>query len=239
MRDLTLNGGMTYADTKYREQSGRQRIGKPLDPALFQLPGRQHFERAEVDGHRLGRLDAADRRHRDLRGLVLCRCRYISRRTTPAPTCSPRSSRTASRRQRAASACAGRTTAGRSSSGRRTCSTRTIEQVAFNTPFQGSGTTARWRRSVASARRRRPSPTQLYGAFLGEPRTFGMTLRARWTRLRGRGAGLCAASAAAAGDSDLPGRQRDRRRGACRLRHPRRLRQPPPAASAAQASFHG
>ena len=48
-------------------------------------------------------------------------------------------------------------------------------QVAFDSPLQGSGTT---RGAQAGA----PFParsTQLYSAFLGEPRTFGVTLRAK------------------------------------------------------------
>jgi len=51
-------------------------------------------------------------------------------------------------------------------------------QVAFDAPIQGSGT-ARGVESGFYAR-----STQLYGAFLGEPRTFGATLRGRlgWHR---------------------------------------------------------
>jgi outer membrane receptor protein involved in Fe transport len=46
-------------------------------------------------------------------------------------------------------------------------------QVAFDAPLQGQGTT----RGVAAGFY--PRSTQLYGAFLGEPRTFGITLRGR------------------------------------------------------------
>jgi hypothetical protein len=46
-------------------------------------------------------------------------------------------------------------------------------QVAFDAPIQGSGTT----RGVED--NFYPRATQLYGAFLGEPRTFGVTLRAK------------------------------------------------------------
>jgi outer membrane receptor protein involved in Fe transport len=47
------------------------------------------------------------------------------------------------------------------------------KQVAFDAPLQGSGTT----RGVEAGFY--PVATQLYGAFLGEPRTFGMTLRGK------------------------------------------------------------
>lgn len=51
-------------------------------------------------------------------------------------------------------------------------------QVAFDAPLQGSGT----QRGVEQGFY--PRSTQLYGAFLGEPRTFGVTLRGKlgWNR---------------------------------------------------------
>ena len=50
---------------------------------------------------------------------------------------------------------------------------KNYEQVAFDAPLQGTGTT----RGVEAGFY--PVSTQLYGAFLGEPRTFGVTLRAK------------------------------------------------------------
>jgi hypothetical protein len=47
-------------------------------------------------------------------------------------------------------------------------------QVAFDAPLQGSGTT----RGVQQGFYGRS--TQLFGAFLGEPRTYGLTLRAKF-----------------------------------------------------------
>jgi hypothetical protein len=46
-------------------------------------------------------------------------------------------------------------------------------QVGFDAPLQGTGTT----RGVEAGFY--PVATQLYGAFLGEPRTFGVTLRGK------------------------------------------------------------
>jgi outer membrane receptor protein involved in Fe transport len=48
-----------------------------------------------------------------------------------------------------------------------------FQQVAFNTPLQGSGT-------FAQTVRGGPNATTLFGSFLGEPRTFGVTLRTRF-----------------------------------------------------------
>lgn len=48
------------------------------------------------------------------------------------------------------------------------------KQVAFDAPLQGSGTQRGVERGFY------PVATQLFGAFLGEPRTFGATLRYKW-----------------------------------------------------------
>jgi outer membrane receptor protein involved in Fe transport len=50
---------------------------------------------------------------------------------------------------------------------------KNYRQVAFDAPLQGQGTT----RGVEAGFY--PRSTQLYGAFLGEPRTFGVTLRGK------------------------------------------------------------
>jgi outer membrane receptor protein involved in Fe transport len=51
---------------------------------------------------------------------------------------------------------------------------KNYRQVAFDAPLQGQGTT----RGVEQGFY--PRSTQLYGAFLGEPRTFGLTLRGKF-----------------------------------------------------------
>jgi len=48
-----------------------------------------------------------------------------------------------------------------------------FQQVAFNSPLLGGGT-------IAQAARGGPAGTTLFGAFLGEPRTFGVTVRTRF-----------------------------------------------------------
>jgi hypothetical protein len=52
---------------------------------------------------------------------------------------------------------------------------KTYKQVAFDAPIQGTpGTTTRAVQAGFF-----PRATQIYGAFLGEPRTFGLTLRGK------------------------------------------------------------
>jgi len=48
-----------------------------------------------------------------------------------------------------------------------------FQQVAFNAPLQGRGT-------IASTARGGPDATTLFGSFLGEPRTFGVTIRTKF-----------------------------------------------------------
>ena len=57
---------------------------------------------------------------------------------------------------------------------------KNYKQVAFDAPLQGSGTV----RGVEQGFY--PRSTQLFGAFLAEPRTYGLTLRARIRRPRPR-----------------------------------------------------
>ena len=48
------------------------------------------------------------------------------------------------------------------------------QQIAFDVPLQGSGSTNGVRQGLAA------SSSQLYGAFLGEPRTYGLTVRRKF-----------------------------------------------------------
>jgi outer membrane receptor protein involved in Fe transport len=53
-------------------------------------------------------------------------------------------------------------------------------QVAFDATLQGSGTFRAVQRGFTTAPGQTPSSNQLFGAFLGEPRTYGLTLRTRF-----------------------------------------------------------
>src|SRR6185369_13072328 len=54
-------------------------------------------------------------------------------------------------------------------------------QVAFDAPIQGGCTTRGAVNGFCAVPTAVPNrATQLFGAFLGEPRTFGVTLRAKW-----------------------------------------------------------
>ena len=71
---------------------------------------------------------------------------------------------------------------------------KNYKQVAFDAPIQGTpGTTTR-----AVEAGFFPRATQIYGAFLGEPRTFGLTLRGKLGFDRAGARALCRAARAAA-----------------------------------------
>ena len=158
--------------------------GTPLTDALFQLPGRRISNAPQVDGDRLARLDPADRRHAGMRGLFYVDGRYneqLQHRFRPRHREGPEGLHGRQRPRRHPRA---RRDAGRSSCGR---------QNLFNKDYQAGrvqlAVPGQLARSAARCRLLRRSSTrvprrQLYGAFLAEPRTFGVTAarQARFAR---------------------------------------------------------
>ncbi len=211
----TINGGVTMANTKYRHNLVGDRR-RPLTNALFQLPGRRISNSPQWTGD--GSIAwTPPIGNSGLRALFYLDGRQTSRATTPARTSTSRSCRRASRCSTAASASTGPTTAGRSSSGARTCSTRTSSRSRSTRRSRAAARPAARSTTSAPPRLGPDARPQLYGAFLGEPRTFGVTLRGKLQpgRPRRRRPAASAAAAAAAGDADLPGRLGDRGDRAC------------------------
>ena len=170
IRDLAINGGLVMADTKYRRNLVGAN-GRPLTNALFQLPGRRISNAPQwtatgsvawtpplwVSG---------------MRGLVYLDARYQSRYNTGSDL-------DIEKTQKPFTVVNGRIGVrgpedawGLELWGQNLFNKHFL-QVAFDAPLQGSGTT----RAVQAGFT--PRSTQLYGAFLGEPRTFGVTFRAK------------------------------------------------------------
>jgi iron complex outermembrane recepter protein len=168
--DLQLNGGLTMADTKYRHNLvGAD--GRPLTNALFQLPGRRISNAPLWTGTGSIAWTPAVGAG-GLRGLVYFDGRYMSSFNTGSDL-------DIEKTQKAFAVFNGRIGIhgpddawGIEFWGQNLFNKHFI-QVAFDAPLQGSGTT----RAVEAGFISRS--TQLYGAFLGEPRTFGVTLRAK------------------------------------------------------------
>jgi outer membrane receptor protein involved in Fe transport len=170
IRDVQLNGGLTMADTKYRKNLvGAD--GRPLTNALFQLPGRRISNAPEWTA--TGSIAwTPPLGSAGLRGLLYFDGRYMSKFNTGSDL-------DIEKTQKAFTVFNGRVGVhGPDDSwalelwGQNLFDKHFI-QVAFDAPLQGSGTT----RAVQAGFIGRS--TQLYGAFLGEPRTFGVTLRAK------------------------------------------------------------
>jgi outer membrane receptor protein involved in Fe transport len=170
MRDLAINAGVTMADTKYRHNLvGAD--GKPLNDYLFQLPGRR------VSGSSKWTTTGSiawtpPLGASGLRGLLYFDARYMSRLNTGSDL-------DIEKVQKGYAVFNGRVGVHGADDmwalelwGQNLFDKHFI-QVAFDAPIQGSGTT----RGVQAGFY--PRSTQLYGAFLGEPRTFGVTFRAK------------------------------------------------------------
>jgi iron complex outermembrane recepter protein len=167
--NVSWNGGVVMADTRYRNNlTGTD--GTALNSALFQLPGRK------VSNAPLWTITSSvawtPPIGNGLRGLIYLDGRYNSSYNTGSDL-------DIEKTQGAFTVFNGRVGihAANDSWGIELWSQNLFDkhfiQVAFDAPIQGSGTT----RAVQAGQIARS--TQLYGAFLGEPRTFGVTLRTK------------------------------------------------------------
>jgi outer membrane receptor protein involved in Fe transport len=170
MRNLMVNGGVTMANAKYRDNLVGAN-GAPLSPALFQLPGRQisNAPKWTVTGSAAWTPPIGNN---GIHALVYADVRYMSQFNTGSDL-------DIEKTQDAFSVVNARL--GLTGPDERwgievwaqNLFDKTYAQVAFDSPLQGTGTT----RGVQAGFY--PAATQLYSEFLGEPRTFGLTLRGK------------------------------------------------------------
>ena len=170
IRDVSWNAGVTMADTKYRDNLvGAD--GEPLTAALFQLPGRRvsNAPKWTITSSAAWTPPIGGS---GLRGLVYADIRYMSEFDTGSDL-------DIEKTQHGFALVNGRIGLhgpddmwGIELWGQNLLN-KDFLQVAFDAPLQGTGTT----RGVEAGFY--PRATQLYGAFLGEPRTFGVTLRGK------------------------------------------------------------
>jgi iron complex outermembrane recepter protein len=168
MRFLDINAGVTYADTRYRNNlvgAG----GAPLTEALFQLPGERvsNANRWTLTGaaawtppigNGLSALFYADARH--MSGFNTGSDLDIEKYQRPFTVVNARVGVRGPNNNWSVELWG------------QNIFDEDYLQVAFDAPIQGSGTIRGVERGFY------PRSTQLFGAFLGEPRTFGLTLRA-------------------------------------------------------------
>lgn len=167
--DLALNIGLTYADTRYRRNLTGD-SGRPLPSALFNLPGSALSNAPEWV--QTGSLAWTPAVGDGLKGLFYVDYRFQSaintgsdlfpeKRQAPFTVVNARIGLGADDRRWAVELWA------------QNLLNEEYRQVVFNAPLQGSGTIAR---TVAGG----GNSTTLFGGFLGEPRTYGVTLRTRF-----------------------------------------------------------
>jgi outer membrane receptor protein involved in Fe transport len=176
--DLQINGGLVMANTKYRNNLVGAN-GRALTNALFQLPGRRISNSSEWTGTAsiawtppIG--------NSGIRALF-----YLDGRLTTAYNTG--SDLDIEKRQGGFSVFNGRIGVHGPNDGwaiefwGQNLLDEDFLQVAFDAPIQGGCTTRGAVAGFCAASTAVPNrATQLYGAFLGEPRTFGVTLRAKW-----------------------------------------------------------
>ena len=178
MRDVNGSLGVTYADTRYRNNLIGTN-GNALIPALFQLPGRRisNAPKFTVTGS-LGWTPPIG--GSGMHALFYVDGRHTSSYNTGSDLDIEKTQKTFTL-VNARVGVRGPSERWAVELWAQNLFNTKYKQVAFDAPLQGSGT----QRGVEGGLLPGTS-TQLFGAFLGEPRTFGATLRYKWRRRRCR-----------------------------------------------------
>ena len=181
MRDMTINLGLTYANTKYRDNLVGSENGDPLNPALRVLPGKNISNAPRVVG-------TGSFSYNPLIGDTGMRVLlYVDGRATSHYNTG--SDLFPQKEQRAYTVINGRVGL-QDDDGHwsieiwsQNMFNAKYAQVAFNSPFQAGGsTTPPWAPGFTFAPfidPQYPGSRQLFSMFLAEPRTFGLTIRGR------------------------------------------------------------
>jgi iron complex outermembrane receptor protein len=168
-RDVQWNAGLVMADTRYRHNlvgAG----GTPLTNVLFQLPGRRISNAPKWTA--TTSFAWTPQITEGLRGLLYFDARYMSSFNTGSDLDIEKTQHAFTLVNVRAGIHSADDSWGLEFWSQNVFDKRYI-QVGFDGPVQGSGTT----RGVQAGFY--PVSTQLYGGFLGEPRTFGVTLRGK------------------------------------------------------------
>ncbi len=170
--DLQVNGGIVMANAKYRDNLVGAN-GQPLSNALFQLPGQRisGAPKWTVTGSMAWTPRIGDN---GLRGLLYADIRHMSTYNTGSDLDIEKIQDSFSV-VNARAGIQGPDGLWALEIWGQNIFNKTYQQVAFDMPIQGTpGSTTRAVEAGFFSR-----ATQLYGAFLGEPRTFGATLRGK------------------------------------------------------------
>lgn len=179
VRDVTLGAGFTYADTRYRKDlagSPDATGNNSLQPSLFLLPGNTLSNAPKYVA--TGSAAFTPMVTADLKALVYGDIRYTSAINTGSDLV-PEKAQTGYALVNAQLGLG-------KANGRwsielwaQNLFNVNYKQIAFSMPLQGGGTGG-LPGTAAAVKAFGTSSTQLYGAFLGEPRTWGGTLKTRF-----------------------------------------------------------
>jgi outer membrane receptor protein involved in Fe transport len=176
VQDVSVNFGATFADTSYQDNLVGAN-GRPLQVALFQLPGRRLSNSSALA--LTGSLGFNPRiTDNGVRAIFYVDARHQSKINTGSDL-------DIEKEQPAFTVVNGRIgLAGPNGSWgielwAQNLFNEDFYQVAFDATLQGSGTFRAVQQGFGPAPGVVTPATQLFGAFLGEPRTYGLTLRTR------------------------------------------------------------
>ena len=172
MRDLGINLGFTWADTKYNDNLVGNRRGDPLDPALRNLPGDNLSNAPEivVTGSFAYTPDIGSS---GLSGLLYADARMTGDYNTGSDLF-PQKGEDGYVVVNARAGIRGPGERWAVEIWAQNLFNTQYAQVAFNSPFQEGARTA------AFADPQFPGGRQIFSAFLAEPRTYGITLRGKF-----------------------------------------------------------
>ncbi len=184
-RDARLNAGLTYVQTKYRQELVGAN-GAPLSNQLFQLPGRNLSNAPELSVTGSFAYTPAIGSS-GLRALFYVDARHVSSFNTGSDL-------DIEKTQQGFSVVNGRIGLNGNHGmwgiefWAQNLFNANYKQVAFDSPLQGScterGAQAGYCTALLPGTGFPNRSTQLFSAFLGEPRTFGMTLKAKFRAAR-------------------------------------------------------
>tara|TARA_R110000782_G_scaffold268689_1_gene365507 strand:+ start:40871 stop:43666 length:2796 start_codon:yes stop_codon:yes gene_type:complete len=172
VRNVRVSGGLTYAKAKFRDTLVGSGDGQtPLDPALFLLPGNINSNAPEIVTT-MSFAWTPDIGSSGLSGLVYFDGRMTSDYNTGSDLF-PEKNQDGYSVWNARIGIRGPEERWAVEFWGQNVFNTKYTQVAFNSPLQGSG-------SVASVQAGAATATQLFSAYLAEPRTYGITLRGKF-----------------------------------------------------------